>query len=193
MTRAAPLPPEQRRAAIIDAALSLLETNGPELTTRTVAEAAGVAEGTLFRVFPTLPDLLGATYSEFLSHDRLMARLDAVDFGDTLESRTLGCVRGIVDWFSHIHAVLPPPRPDAVQAPHSVCVRNAHSQRFVDLRDWVVATISPHADELTITPQTYAHFLKALAMGLAMARPGGLTPEDITRFALDGARRKDHP
>lgn len=187
------MPPDQRRAAIIDAALELLTHDSPELTTRVVAEAAGVAEGTLFRVFPTLPDLLGATYTEFLSRDRLMARLGDVELGDTLESRTLGCVRGIVDYFTHIHAVLPLPRHDTDNAPHAICVRDAHTQRFADVRDWVVATIAPHADALTVTPETYAHFLKALAMGMAMARPGGLTPEDITRFALDGARRKDLP
>ncbi len=158
-----------------------------------VAEAAGVAEGTLFRVFPTLSDLLGATYTEFLSHERLMGRLNAVDLGDTLESKTLGCVRGIVDYFSHIHAVLPPPRHETTHSPNAACVREAHRERFADLRDWIVVTMAPHADALTITPETYAHFLKALAMGMAMARPGGLTPEDITRFALDGARRKDLP
>lgn len=170
-----------------------MEDNGPELTTRMVAEAAGVAEGTLFRAFPTLPDLLGATYTEFLSHDRLMARLESVDLGDTLESKTLGCVRGIVDYFTHIHAVLPPPKHETTHSPNAACVRDAHKERFADVRDWVVATIAPHADALTVTPETYAHFLKALAMGMAMARPGGLTPEDITRFALDGARRKDLP
>ena len=170
-----------------------MEDNGPELTTRMVAEAAGVAEGTLFRAFPTLPDLLGATYTEFLSHDRLMARLESVDLGDTLESKTLGCVRGIVDYFTHIHAVLPPPKHETTHSPNAACVRDAHKERFADVRDWVVATIAPHADELTITPENYAHYLKALSMGLAMARPGGLTPEDLTRFALDGARRKDRP
>lgn len=187
------MPPEQRRAAIVDAALTLLRGDGSELTTRTVAEAAGVAEGTLFRVFPTLPDLLTATYSEFLSRDRLMERLASVDLGETLESRTLACVRGIVDYFTYIHAVLPPPNLEAVTSPHAVCVRDTHRERFSDLRDWVVTSITPYADALTITPEAYAHFLKALAMGLAMARPGGLTPEDITRFALDGARRKDRP
>ena len=187
------MPPDQRRAAIIDAALELLDDNGPELTTRKVAEAAGVAEGTLFRVFPTLPDLLSATYTEFLSQERMWARLATVELGDTLESRTLGCVRGIVDYFTHIHAVLPPPRHENVTAPHTVCVRDAHTQRFADLRDWVVRILAPHADELTISTENYAHFLKALAVGLAMARPGGLTPEDLTRFALDGARRKDLP
>lgn len=187
------MPPEQRRAAIVDAALDLLEANGPELTTRMVAEAAGVAEGTIFRVFPTLPDLMSATYREFLSHERLMNRLQAVDLGDTLESKTLGCVRGIVDYFTHIHAVLPPPRHETVHSPTAVCVREAHTERFADLRDWVVDTMAPHVDSLTVSPETYAHFLKALSMGMAMARPGGLTAEDITRFALDGARRKDLP
>lgn len=185
------MPPEQRRAAIVDAALELLEENGPELTTRMVAEAAGVAEGTLFRVFPTLPDLLNATYREFLSHERLMSQLESVDLGDTLESKTLGCVRGIVDYFTHIHAVLPPPKHETVHSPDTACVRDTHRERFVDLRDWVVATMAPHADALNVTPEIYAHFLKALAMGMAMSRSGGLTPEDITRFALDGARRKD--
>lgn len=170
-----------------------MEANGPELTTRMVAEAAGVAEGTLFRVFPTLTDLLGATYTEFLSHERLMARIASVELGDTLESKTLGCVRGIVDYFAHIHAVLPPPKHETAHSPNAACVRDAHKQRFADLRDWVVATVSPHRGELTVSPENYAHFLKALAMGMAMARPGGLTPEDITRFALDGARRKDLP
>ncbi len=187
------MPPEQRRAAIVDAAVDLLEDHGPELSTRMVAEAAGVAEGTLFRVFPTLPDLLGATYTEFLSRERLLGRLATIDLGTTLESRTLGCIRGIVDYFGHVHAVLPPPAHATVNAPHAVCARDAHTERFADLRSWVVDAITPHAAELTVTPETYAHYLKALSMGLAMARPGGLTPEDVARFALDGARRKDTP
>ena len=52
------MPRSQRRAAIIAAAVKLLESDGPDFTTRRVAEAAGVAEGTLFRIFPTLADLL---------------------------------------------------------------------------------------------------------------------------------------
>ena len=99
--------------------------------------------------------------------------------------------RGIVDYFTHIHAVLPPPKHETVHSPDTACVRDTHKDRFVDLRDWVVSTMAPHADALNVTPETYAHFLKALAMGMAMSRSGGLTPEDITRFALDGARRKD--
>ena len=43
--------PDERRAAVLDAAIPLLMENGIGVTTRQIADAAGVAEGTLFRVF----------------------------------------------------------------------------------------------------------------------------------------------
>ena len=49
--RAAPLSPDERRRAIVDAVLPLLIEHGRAVTTRQMAEAAGIAEGTIFRVF----------------------------------------------------------------------------------------------------------------------------------------------
>src|SRR5690606_23916200 len=45
--RARPLAPEERREAILDAVLPLLRERGREVTSRELAEAAGVAEGTI--------------------------------------------------------------------------------------------------------------------------------------------------
>src|SRR5580700_7599891 len=50
--RAAALPPDERRAVIAAAALSLLLEHGTNITTRQIAEKANIAEGTTFRVFP---------------------------------------------------------------------------------------------------------------------------------------------
>jgi AcrR family transcriptional regulator len=49
--RAAALPPGERRAAVALATLPLLMQYGTAVTTKQIAEAAGIAEGTIFRVF----------------------------------------------------------------------------------------------------------------------------------------------
>jgi AcrR family transcriptional regulator len=52
------MPAEERRAAIIEATIPLLREHGMAVSTRQIAEAAGVAEGTLFGVFPDKPALI---------------------------------------------------------------------------------------------------------------------------------------
>lgn len=56
--RARPLAPDDRRKAIIDAVVPLLLETGGNVTTAQMAEAAGIAEGTIFRVFPDKSSLL---------------------------------------------------------------------------------------------------------------------------------------
>ena len=52
--------PEDRRAALIAATVPLLHEHGLDVSTRKIAEAAGVAEGTIFGVFPDKHSLVVA-------------------------------------------------------------------------------------------------------------------------------------
>lgn len=65
--RAPGMSPEQRRAMIIQAAIPLITEYGSAVTTAKIARAAGIGEGTVFRVFADKDELLQACIAEALS------------------------------------------------------------------------------------------------------------------------------
>src|SRR3954447_9716255 len=90
--RAAPLPPQERRAAIIEATVPLLLRHGPAVTTRQIAEAAGIAEGTIFRVFPDKDAVIQAALDSAFDPATIEAAISAIDAGLPLERRLVAAV-----------------------------------------------------------------------------------------------------
>ena len=91
-TRATALPPSERRAEIIAATLPLLLAHGASVTTRQIAEAAGIAEGTIFRVFPDKESLIEAAVDSAFDSTASDAALDAIDRSLPLEPRLVAAV-----------------------------------------------------------------------------------------------------
>jgi len=85
--RAAPLPPDERRASIVCATIPLLIEHGAQVTTRQIAEAAGIAEGTIFRVFADKESLVEAAIETAFDPGPLDVALRAVDRSLELEAR----------------------------------------------------------------------------------------------------------
>src|SRR5580700_6144727 len=78
--RAAALPADERRSMIIAATLPLLLEHGEMVTTHDIADAAGIAEGTIFRVFASKEALIEAVIDYALdvgSVDRAIAGIAA--------------------------------------------------------------------------------------------------------------------
>jgi AcrR family transcriptional regulator len=90
------LPPADRRAALIAVTIPLLREHGLAVSTRQIAEAAGVAEGTIFNVFPDKQSLLGAAVKAAFDPEPLQRAFDEIprvaipgEVGDALRKADL--------------------------------------------------------------------------------------------------------
>jgi AcrR family transcriptional regulator len=151
--RAAPLPPEQRRASIVDAALPLVRAHGRDVTTRQIAQAAGIAEGTIFRVFADKNALIDAVVARAFDSAQFAAELRAIDLGQPLRDRVRAAVvvqrRRLEDLFQLMFALrlgAPPwKRPEGGKSPH----HRLHHQP--DVFEAMIAVFAAGTDELTVS------------------------------------------
>jgi len=200
--RAAPMSPDDRRRTIIDAARPLLLEHGDRLTTRAIADAAGIAEGTIFRVFPDKDALLHAVAA------------DTLDPPDGRE-KLLAALEGVADLPTKVRvtAELMLRRSDQVVAvmmalrKHWMSDGRAHAaedklgppQFVVDahraLLERLTEVFEPHADELRVAPRRAALLLRTLVLG--SRNPGvrpedRLTADDVADVLLHGIHRPAH-
>jgi AcrR family transcriptional regulator len=87
--RATAMPPDERRAAIIAAVVPLLHEHGEAVTCRQIAEAAGIAEGTIFRVFADKDELLLAAFDREVDLAPLEAAIRSIDPALPFEQRLI--------------------------------------------------------------------------------------------------------
>lgn len=99
--RAAPMPPSERRRSVIDAVLPLLVERGAGVTSRELAAAAGVSEGTLFKVFDDKDELIRAAVAVAMDPGPFERSVAAIDSELLLEEQLVAATeliqRRIVD------------------------------------------------------------------------------------------------
>ena len=210
--RAAPLPADERRAAIVTAALPLMRRLGTEITTRQIAEAAGVAEGTIFRVFPDKAAVLRASFEQAWDPARAEADLSGIAEDLDLPDRLTQIVQIIETrvaeiWqlFSMARAAFDPDRPGdrrgtkrehsghrsrAGRSPDHLQLREQGERRMAVA---VARALAPANGELRISPAAAARLISPLVFGCVhpqLADRDRLNTADIVDFLLDGLRAR---
>jgi AcrR family transcriptional regulator len=188
--RAAPLPPEQRRVAIIGAALPLIAEHGQAVTSKQIAAAAGVSEGTIFNVFDDKDDLLRAAFEAVVDpapFERAVSEIDAhLPFEEqVIAAATLSQQRVAHIW--KLISALGPLHHDKRGGPF------AHSPALT-------ALFERHRRRLRVEPAEAGRLLRALTLALThpMLSDDPRSPADVADLFLHGAtarrsRAKERP
>ena len=182
-TRASAMPPDERRAAIVKATLPLLYQHGEAVSTRQIAEAAGIAEGTIFRVFPDKQAVLKAAVETAFDNSWLEHAIEAIDRDLPMEEQLVEATRLLQRRFALIWRLLPIARDTGVIRAGQSRTPDVHT--LTDL-------FAPYAGQLRIEPEVAARRLRSLA--LATSHPGfepdgPVPPEELVSLLLDGIRR----
>lgn len=184
------MPPEERRAALLEATLPLVVRHGAKVTTKQIAEAAGVAEGTIFRVFPDKETLVREAIETLLDPVPTIAALNGIDMDLPLRERITQAVdimrRRLDTVFQVMAALRMDPRSQHPPRPHE----RPSMQPLLDAMERIVA---PDEDQFRMPAKDVARMLRLLTFAgthRIITDNDPLTTEQVVSVLLDGVLRR---
>ncbi|HET8666316.1 MAG TPA: helix-turn-helix domain-containing protein [Nocardioides sp.] len=189
--------PDERRKAIVQAMLPLLVERGDEVTTRQIAEAAGIAEGTIFRVFPDKKALMLAAAEEAINPaDGAAAWEQAMAEIGPLRDKVVVAAQRVLDRMLLTMTVMFAVRRHlgSHEELHRHDKKHFGPPQFVidaqaELHRRLTGIFEAHRDELAVDPEVAAVALRSLIFGASRPELGmtpALTAEQIADLLLSG-------
>jgi AcrR family transcriptional regulator len=190
--------PAARRASIVAATIPLLRERGRAVSTREIARAAGVAEGTIFRVFETKDELVLACVHESFDTAHLRSALAAIDRGEPLRARLVAAVAVMQDHLAGIFALM-----SVLQSAGQPLQRHVDAEAMrrrqretAELDAAFVQLVGEDAGQLRLPVTQVIGYLRMLTLSSVHPMLGGddATADELVDVILDGTlvRAADH-
>ncbi len=188
--RAPALSGDDRREMILECTVPLLVEHGQNVTTKQIADAAGIAEGTVFRAFADKQELLTAAVARYMDPTPIRAALQQIDPGGTLEEKVRQVVVLLRARFAGITGIMhalgmsgPPP--------HAVERRKAARAEAGTV---VAELLDTERDRLRIDSAKAASLVRLIVFASEIpvfTDSDPLTNDEIVDFILRGIARED--
>lgn len=163
--RARPLSPDDRKRAIIEAVSPLLIERGAAVTSRDMADVAGIAEGTIFRVFPDKRAIIVEAVRTAMDPAPVVAELAAISRTDPLDAQLEAAATVLLDRIAKGAALigaLRSLRRDADQKPRNA--KEVVLKWNAAILDAITDLFEPHADRLSVPPAQAALAFRGIVL-----------------------------
>lgn len=182
--------PEARRAAIVEATIEAMREHEAMPTTRQIAQAAHIAEGTIFRVFATKEELRAAVVQRTFDPGQFLRQLSRIDAEQPLRDLLVDIVRVL---HARLGATFKIMRALGLSAPPGHIVSESADQIRADTASVLHQLLARHEGELALPAAEFVHIVRLLSFAGShheIAHGRTLTPEQTVDILLYGALRR---
>ena len=190
--RAPALSGDERREMILEVAVPLLVEHGQNVTTKQIADAAGIAEGTIFRVFDDKQELVAAAVAKFMDPEPFRRSVRAIPEDAPLEEKVRQVVVLLRERFTGIVGIM-----HALGGPDRAKIKGGHDGRHgprVEMATAVTAVLETESARLRIDASTAAHLTRLVVFASEFPSFNDakrLTTDELVDFILRGIARED--
>jgi AcrR family transcriptional regulator len=188
--------PEERRAALIEATIPLLHEHGLEVSTRQIASAAGVAEGTIFGVFESKSQLVVCSVVKALDPQPTLDALAAIDRTIPLFDRVVAAAELIHGRFVEMAPLMHAARKMIFLGEQDPESKARMIASRASLATAVADVFAPDAAVLRVTPSRAGHLLLMFCGANTFGpygEPDSFSGADLAALLLDGIHIKELP
>lgn len=178
---------DERRRMIVQSVLPLLVEHGAGVTSSQIARAAGIGEGTVFRVFKDKDELFATCFAEALKPDQVLDAIAVIDLDQPLDDRLIEAADALSAHLQRMGALMAVMHGSGKRPEHR---GDRRKESMSVMRDAMAELFEPEKDRLRLPPaQSAALFLSLLFSGRIRFSETGDEPTtmELVDVFLNGA------